>query len=1194
MRHVELVEGTSTPHAPAPEGVPPWLAKEAPIHPTPQMQTDAWASRRFPRPVPSPTIAEAWKQVWDNIHIGIDFDASDERLREVAKRVLERLSLEEPPQDADADALLMAYALTTSEPYGKTALGVAVVDYLVAQYGVAMTLAIWLGAQAVEVGKNWNDAEKMYYHHFSLTVTQPLHNGFYGPFGQAEAALRGYLAVADEAVWHSCAECIEAAVSKLHPSRQPVLALLLPERPELSNALVLRLCEDQEPPETVHWLLLTATDPAALALAAKISLGWSQGFWNQRKMIASLLQERGALAVAALEKGAGCDEAGDALTTIGTPEAVMALAKVASSSKRALARLALAVERWPQAALVALARAVAAGGKDAGLFSIHLTRLLSEHGGEVERLRPWLDAGAQGVIERMLARLSAPQDIADNSELPEILRAPPWLSKVKKKAAGVLELDVLELPPLEQWEPGARESALILDGWRYHRNQRLEASEDVEKQLAELMAFDDWSARETDFARGARQAITTLLRERDVQGLIALWRDTREGFRQLNLDRNSFNPDDVAPLPPDIALPFWNALADKAKTHFAPYLMASFGLPALPGLQALVRAKPAECMELALNFASAELAATAARAFAKLKKVYDTGQRWLLKYPEHAACALIAPALGKASEARDCAGAALRLLYTQGHAELLFEVAARYQNPAVIDALHAVLNESPLDRFPSKRAKLPAWWQPRTWSTPVLLNGKALPLEAIDHLGQMLTFPAHEERYAGLADVKHACTPDSLAGFAWDVFNAWLANGAAGKENWALGALGIFGNDDTARKLTPLIRAWPGESAHARAVTALDVLAAIGTDVALMMLNGIAQKLKFKGLQDKAREKIRAIAEARELSTEELEDRLVPDLGLDERGTLRLDFGPRAFMVGFDETLKPYVRELDAEGQPGKRLSDLPKPKKTDDAELSKASVERFKLLKKDARTIASQQVLRLETAMCTRRRWTPALFKLFLAQHPLVRHLVQRLVWGVYEVTDGGNDGGELKSLFRVAEDGSATTAQDEPFTLPEGETIRIGVPHALELPEPEAAAFGQLFADYELLQPFTQIGRDTYTLTEAEQATTSLERWKGVKVPTGRVLGLVNTGWRRGSAEDHGCILWFLKPLGGNRVIELNLDPGIYVGAVDEEPEQALTEIRTGPRERWGGLQEPEPFTTLDPIAASELIRDMEALRA
>ena len=52
------------------------------------------------------------------------------------------------------------------------------------------------------------------------------------------------------------------------------------------------------------------------------------------------------------------------------------------------------------------------------------------------------------------------------------------------------------------------------------------------------------------------------------------------------------------------------------------------------------------------------------------------------------------------------------------------------------------------------------------------------------------------------------------------------------------------------------------------------------------------------------------------------------------------------------------------------------------------------------------------------------------------------------------------------------------------------------------------EFLADYELLQPFAQIGRDTYTLSEDETKSLKLERWKGAKVPTGRVLGLVNKG--------------------------------------------------------------------------------------
>ncbi|MGJ7488655.1 hypothetical protein ACSFA2_25575, partial [Variovorax sp. LT2P21] len=286
----------------------------------------------------------------------------------------------------------------------------------------------------------------------------------------------------------------------------------------------------------------------------------------------------------------------------------------------------------------------------------------------------------------------------------------------------------------------------------------------------------------------------------------------------------TFYPSFATLLPAAVGVPFWNAIAGETESDSIGMMLATHGLAVLPGLVAMVRSKPTDNLSYALNYGAAELAIPAARAFAKLKTLRAEGREWLLKYPEHAAAGLIAPALGRAGEARDCAGSALRLLQANGHEALLLEVAGRYNKPEVVEALRAVLDESPLDRFPTKRAKLPEFWQPRGWRRPTLKNGKALPNDTLDNLGQMLTFPTNEEIYGGIAVAKEACDADSLAEFAWDAFTAWLEAGGPSKEGWALTALGFFGNDDTARKLTPFIRAWPGEAAHARAVTGLDVL----------------------------------------------------------------------------------------------------------------------------------------------------------------------------------------------------------------------------------------------------------------------------------------------------------------------------------------------------------------------------------
>src|SRR6218665_2567793 len=463
--------------------------------------------------------------------------------------------------------------------------------------------------------------------------------------------------------------------------------------------------------------------------------------------------------------------------------------------------------------------------------------------------------------------------------------------------------------------------------------------------------------------------------------------------------------------------------------------------------------------------------------------------------------------------------------------------------------------------------------------TPLADRSAKLPPAAVEALATMLAFSSLEEPYVGLEQVKAACDRPSLARFAWALFETWLAQGASNKEGWVLQALGLLGDDDTARKLAPLIRQWPGEAAHARAVTGLDVLATIGTDVTLIYLNGIAEKVKFKGLQQKAQEKIEQIAETRGLTREELADRLVPDLGLDERGSLSLDFGPRTFPVGFDEQLKPFVRDSD-----GAALKDLPKPIKKADADKAEAAAEQWKALKKDAKVAAGTQILRLELAMCARRRWSPDVFRQFFVEHPLLIHVVRRLVWGVYSPE------GALKDTFRVAEDRSFSDVNDDTWTLPED--ALVGLPHALELDAKTSGAWGQLFADYQLIQPFPQLGRPTYALQASERGATKLERVVGLKVPTGKVLNLEKRGWRRGAPQDGGVVCWMEKPLGPGLMAELDLEEGIYTGMIEESPEQVLGAlvVRTG--EHWD-QEDPRPLGELDSILFSELVRDLESLR-
>ncbi|MBY3717602.1 DUF4132 domain-containing protein [Escherichia coli] len=1009
-----------------------------------------------------------------------------------------------------------------------------------------------------------------------ITVTpdnrQP---GYLLRFASVEMRLRKHLSLANDDVWQRCADKLIAALGNMPTWHQPLVALLLPEKPEIAHEIARHLC-GQKGLYALEWLKLTAADEQVLAELGKYYPGQPgqvfDDYYGGKIWCATILKEQGVAALARFAPYAAGDTCGEVLMHINHPQALTLLIHASEQGKRCHDRMTKAFVRFPHAALAALAELLAK--KDEKRWRMMLMTMLISQPTLAERVISWLSAPAVTVLKSCQQQLTQPSVYANADMLPAVLVSPPWLAKKKKSTISVLDLAPLSLESFCTINETKSKTLQVQHNWQPHQQA------EGEKAFLTSLGFNRWDwNKHRGYIDVPEIALDALQRE-DYSALI-------DAFKSYNSPyQGEWNLSSLHVLPINKAIEMWNILSKEPHTG-AKQVMLHLRLAGLTGFIHSASRYPQEALPVAQYFAAIELAPLIARAFNKLKTLRENARSWLLKYPEHALTGLLPAALGKAGEAQDNARAALRMLTENGHQPLLQEIARRYNQPEVTDAVNALLALDPLDNHPTKIPTLPAFYQPSLWTRPVLkANAQSLPDRALLHLGEMLRFPQEEVLYPGILQVKDACTADSLAEFAWDLFTAWQTAGAPSKESWAFTALGVLGNDDTARKLTPLIRAWPGESQHKRATVGLDILAAIGSDIALMQLNGIAQKLKFKALQERAKEKIADIVESRELTVAELEDRLAPDLGLDDNGSLLLDFGPRQFTVSFDETLKPFVRDAS-----GSRLKDLPKPNKSDDESQANDAVNRYKLLKKDARTVAAQQVARLESAMCLRRRWSLENFQLFLVEHPLVRHLTRRLIWGVYSAEN------QLLACFRVAEDNSYSTADDDLFTLPEGD-ISIGTPHVLEISPTDAAAFGQLFADYELLPPFRQLDRNSYALTEAERNASELTRWAGRKCPSGRVMGLANKGWIKGEPQDGGWIGWMIKPLGRWSLI-MEIDEGFAVGMSPAElsAEQLLSKLWLweGKAESYGwgsnSTQEAQ-FSVLDAITASELINDIEAL--
>ena len=142
---------------------------------------------------------------------------------------------------------------------------------------------------------------------------------------------------------------------------------------------------------------------------------------------------------------------------------------------------------------------------------------------------------------------------------------------------------------------------------------------------------------------------------------------------------------------------------------------------------------------------------------------------------------------------------------------------------------------------------------------------------------------------------------------------------------------------------------------------------------------------------------------------------------------------------------------------------------------------------------------------------------------------------------------------------------------------------------------AWSELFADYEILQPFPQLGRPVYRLNEEEAASSMLTRFENRVVPTGKILGLTNRGWERGGPQDAGMEHIIFRRLADDRYAVIELDPGIAAGLPNEFPQQTLQVVGLDdrhPEGYWTGKRAGLAFGSVDPVMASELLSDLTDL--
>ncbi len=374
--------------------------------------------------------------------------------------------------------------------------------------------------------------------------------------------------------------------------------------------------------------------------------------------------------------------------------------------------------------------------------------------------------------------------------------------------------------------------------------------------------------------------------------------------------------------------------------------------------------------------------------------------------------------------------------------------------------------------------------------------------------------------YAGMTSPARSVLADSIAAnlnqkdleeFSADIFARWYDDGAQTKFKSALYFCAIHGGQKMVDTLIRNIKEWSEAMRSAIAAETVFALALNGSNEALMNVDNMSRKFKNKRVRAAAVEAMSVAADTLGITSEELADRIVPDLGFDRKLCRVFDYGKRQFNVYLKPSLEMEVFSGD------KQIKTLPKPGTTDDKEIAEAAFNEFKEVKKQLKNVVAAQRSRLEYVLMCDRKWTSENWEKLFVGNAVMHCFAVGLIWGIYEK-------GSLKDTFRYMDDGSFTTADGDEFTLPND--AQIGLVHPLELTEDQISVWQEQLSDYELTQPFDQLGRMVFRPEDNELTCNFITRFENSTVNSVAMINkMTKNGWYKGDAEDAGYFYYFYR---------------------------------------------------------------------
>jgi len=407
------------------------------------------------------------------------------------------------------------------------------------------------------------------------------------------------------------------------------------------------------------------------------------------------------------------------------------------------------------------------------------------------------------------------------------------------------------------------------------------------------------------------------------------------------------------------------------------------------------------------------------------------------------------------------------------------------------------------------------------------------------------------------------------------VVDAWVAGAAPVRDAWVLTGASFLGGDATVRSLRDAVRRCSRDKDRTLALRGLDALSRIGSEAALEEVAVLSAGIRDRSVADEAQQLMEHKAAAQGASRGEIEDSLVSRCGIDRKGERLFSFGPRQFRAVFGKDLS-----LTLFGEDGRKRVSMPPVASTDDRAVAEASRAAWSEMKTAVPRIVKAQVKRLEQAMITGRSWSFGEFRERLLSHPIISQIAQLLIWQTVE--------DESRSL-RVTEDLSLAGVTDNAVSLEESMQLRLA--HPLRLSPDELTAWRNLFADYHLVQPFSQLAREVSMCDEALASNTLLPIPPHTPLKSGVLYGILeNDGWRLSwASESVFRASW--KSFVADDVTALISYTGLLVGAVGKSADQTIRDCSF-----YRGIMAPDqrhlpgkilPLGEVPPVAFSETTR-------